>query len=443
MEQVDTLINAGWIITVDSDFSILEKHSIAIKNGKISAIVATDTVTGEAGFSANNVVDLSQHVVMPGLINAHGHAAMTLFRGMADDFELMTWLEEYIWPAEQQYVDAQFVEDGTTLAIAEMIRSGTTCFSDMYFFPEIAAKTAENIGIRAQFAFPIFDMPSNWGSGTEEYLQKGTQVMEQYKDSELIQIAFGPHAPYTLSDDSLQKVAALTDKYQANVQMHLHETAFEVNTASEQNGKRPIQRIAETGLLNQHFQAVHMTTLSDEDIQTIKDTGTHIIHCPESNLKLASGFCPVQKCIDAGINVALGTDGAASNNDLDMFSEMRTAAMLTKAVSGDATALNASEAIKMATINGAKALGIDNKTGSIEVGKSADIIALDFSNIEQQPMYHPASHIVYTNMANNVSHSWVMGKLLLTDYQLTNIDTKECIAKAQHWQQQLQTLSDK
>ncbi len=440
MEQVDTLIKAGWIITVDSESSILENHSIAINNGKIVALFSSD----ESNYSANEVVDLSQHVVMPGLINAHGHASMTLFRGMADDFELMTWLQEYIWPAEQQFVNAKFVEDGTTLAIAEMIRSGTTCFSDMYFFPEIAAKTAENIGIRAQLSFPIFDMPSNWGSGVDEYLQKGTQTMEQFKDSELIQIAFGPHAPYTLSDDSLQKVARFANKHPgANVQMHLHETAFEVDTASTENGKRPIQRIAATGLINSNFQAVHMTALNDEDIQTIKDSGAHIIHCPESNLKLASGFCPVQQCIDAGINVALGTDGAASNNDLDMFSEMRTAAMLAKAVSGDATALNADEAIKMATINGARALGIDDKTGSIEVGKSADIIALDFSGIEQQPMYHPVSHIVYTNAGNKVSHSWVMGKPLLTNFKLTGIDTKECIANAKHWQHQLQTLSDK
>lgn len=439
MEQVDTLIKAGWIITVDSDFSILENHSIAIKDGLITAIFDSATTSP---CSAKHIIDLSQHLLMPGLVNAHGHAAMSLFRGLADDFELMTWLQHYIWPAEQKFVDAKFVEEGTTLAIAEMIRSGTTCFSDMYFFPEVAAKVAEHVGIRAQLAFPLFDMPSNWGAGVEEYLQKGTQMMEQFKDSVLVQIAFGPHAPYTLSDESLQKIAALTNKYPANIQMHLHETTFEVETAITDKGQRPMQRIAASGLINQRFQAVHMTTLNDEDIEILVKTGAHIIHCPESNLKLASGFCPVQKCIDAGINVALGTDGAASNNDLDMFSEMRTAAMLAKAVSGDATAVNANQAIRMATINGAKALGIDHITGSIEPGKSADIIALDFSGIEQHPLYHPASQVVYTNVANKVSHSWVMGKPLLTDYQLTTINSAECIVKAKYWQQQLQTLSN-
>jgi 5-methylthioadenosine/S-adenosylhomocysteine deaminase len=311
MQTVDTLIHAGWIITIDQQFRVLENHSIAIKNGKISAILPTSN----AHFNATETLDLKHHVLMPGLINAHTHAAMSLFRGMADDFPLMTWLQEYIWPAEQSFVDEFFVADGTQLAIAEMLRSGTTTFSDMYFFPEIAAKIVEKSGIRAQLAFPIFDIPSNWGANADEYLTKGLAVVENYKKHPLIHIAFGPHAPYTIGDESLLKIREQAQKHHAHIQMHLHETAFEVNSAEQEKGERPISRMANLGLLNKHFQAVHMTTLSNDDIQTIANAGAHIIHCPESNLKLASGFCPVQQCLNAGINVALGTDGAASNND--------------------------------------------------------------------------------------------------------------------------------
>lgn len=437
MQTVDTLIHAGWIITVDPEFRVLENHSIAIKHGKISAI----TPTAEAQFKATETFELKQHVLMPGLVNAHTHAAMSLFRGMADDFPLMTWLQEYIWPAEQSFVDAFFVEDGTQLAAAEMIRSGTTTFSDMYFFPETAAKIVEKSGMRAQLAFPIFDIPSNWGANAGEYLEKGMAVMQQYRNHPLIDIAFGPHAPYTIGNEALEKIHQLSQQHHARVQMHLHETAFEVDSAEQEKGERPISRMANLGLLNKHFQAVHMTTLSKDDIKTIANAGAHIIHCPESNLKLASGFCPVQQCLDAGINVALGTDGAASNNDLDMFSEMRTAALLGKAVAGNTTALSARDAIKMATINGARALGIDKVTGSLEQGKAADIIAIDFSELEQQPVYNPVSHLVYTHVSGKVSHSWVAGRNLMNNRKLTTLDSEDCRKKAHYWQQQLMAIA--
>jgi 5-methylthioadenosine/S-adenosylhomocysteine deaminase len=438
METVDTVINAGWIITVDDEFSILKQHSIAINDGVIQAIFATNSVQ----YSAKATFDLPNHVIMPGLVNAHCHAAMSLFRGIADDFPLMTWLEEYIWPAEQRFVNAQFVADGTELAIAEMIRSGTTTFSDMYFFPEVAAKVAEKSGIRAQFAFPIFDMPSNWGANAEDYLQKGLKLIDDFAESELINIAFGPHAPYTIDNGPLNIIKNYALTHGTKIQMHLHETAFEIDSAESEKGERPIRRMANLGLLNDNFQAVHMTQLNDEDIATIAKNNTHIIHCPESNLKLAAGFCPVQQCLNAGINVALGTDGAASNNDLDMFSEMRTAALIGKATSKNTTALNAQTVIQMATINGAKALGIDHKIGSLEIGKTADIIAIDFSELEQQPIYHPASQLIYTNISNNVSYSWVAGNLLMNKRQLTTIDSVECRKKAQYWQQQLMPIAN-
>lgn len=437
MQTVDILIHAGWVVTCNNESQVLEKHSIAIHKGEIKAIFPSSTSL----YKAHEIFDLSQHLVMPGLINAHTHAAMCLFRGLADDYPLMTWLEEYIWPAEQSYVDALFVEDGTQLAMAEMIRSGTTTFSDMYFFPEVVAQLVHKVGMRAQLTFPIFEMASNWGADAEDYLQKGLQLLAQYQQHPLISIALGPHAPYTVCDKTLEQVERAAQHYKIAVQMHLHETEVEVQQAEAEKGERPISRLAHLKLLNSRFQAVHMTTLSHEDIHTIARSGAHIIHCPESNLKLASGFCPVQTCINAGINVALGTDGAASNNDLDMMSEMRTAAMLAKAIAKDSTAINANTAVKMATINGAKALGIDKITGSLEVGKQADIIAIDFSDIEQQPVYNAVSHLVYTNLSNKVTHSWVNGNLLMKERKLTTINIDDCKKKAHYWQQELSTIA--
>lgn len=433
MKTVDTLIHARWIVTVDAAFRVLENHAIAIRNGTIAAIIPS----ANCPLQARETFTLPHHLLMPGLVNAHCHAAMSLFRGLADDFPLMTWLQEYIWPAEQEFVDAWFVEDGTRLAMAEMIRSGTTTFSDMYFFAENAAKVVEKTGMRAQLAFPVLDLPTNWAANAEEYLAKGMAVMESHKHHPLIHVAFGPHAPYTVGDGPLDTIRKQAHIHRKRIQMHLHETAFEVETAINEKGERPVARMARLGLLDERFQAVHMTTLNDDDIATIANAGAHIIHCPESNLKLASGFCPVQRCLDAGINVALGTDGATSNNDLNLFSELRTAALLGKAVSGNTSAINAETALRMATINGARALGLDKVTGSLEEGKAADIIAVDFSGIEQQPVYHPVSHLAYTNVADKVTHSWVNGTMLMENRQLLTIDLDDCRKKAHYWQQEL------
>lgn len=437
MQHVDTLIKAGWMMTVDPDFRILENHVLAMKAGRIVAI-SDDAMQ----FTAEQTLDLPGHILMPGLVNAHGHAAMSLFRGLTDDLPLMDWLNHYIWPAEQQYVDARFVHDGTQLAIAEMLLSGTTTFSDMYFFPEVVAEMVQQSGIRAQLSFPIFDIASNWGRNAEEYLQKGLNIMQQYQGHERLRIAFGPHAPYTIGNEPLTKIARLASEHNACIQMHLHETAFEIDSALKEYGQRPLQRMADIGLLGPHFQAVHMVHLNDDDIRLVADSGSHIIHCPESNLKLASGFCPVQDCLNAAINIALGTDGAASNSDLDLLGEMRTGALLAKAVANDAAALNARTAIEMATINGARALAIDDITGSLETGKAADIIAIDCSGIGQLPLHHPLSQLVYTNISHKVSHSWVNGQLLLDNYQLTTIDTRQCQANARHWQQQLAGIAN-
>ena len=336
-----------------------------------------------------------------------------------------------------KWMSAEFVQDGTDLAIAEMLRGGTTCFNDMYFFPEITAQQAQQAGIRATVGLIVIDFPTVWANNSDEYLSKGLTLAEQLQDSALCTVAFAPHAPYTVSDAPLQKIAGYAQKLQRPVHIHVHETAFEVAQALEQTGKRPLQRLQELGLVNSSLIAVHATQLSDAEIKLLADAGATIVHCPESNLKLASGFCPVAQCLDAGVNVALGTDGAASNNDLDMFGEMRTAALLGKAVANDASAVSAMTALRMATINGAKALGLDHDIGSLRIGKAADVIAVDLSTLETQPLYCPVSQIVYAASRQQVTDVWVAGQRLLQNRELTTINLKELSVKIALWQQRL------
>tara|TARA_R110001583_G_scaffold50288_5_gene156955 strand:- start:526 stop:1938 length:1413 start_codon:yes stop_codon:yes gene_type:complete len=434
INRADTLIFARWIIPVAANSAPLANYAIAINDGKIAAILPA--AEAEA-ITASETLHLNHHALMPGLINAHGHAAMSLFRGMADDKALDTWLNDHIWPAEGQWVNEDFVRDGSELAIAEMLRSGTTTFSDMYFFPEITAQVARKAGIRAQLSFPIFDFPCAWGSGPDDYFRKGLALLDDHKYSELINIAFGPHAPYTVGDEAMQRIVTFAAELDVPIQIHLHETQQEVDDAVAQLGQRPIARLAALGLLGPKTQFVHLTALNDEDIATLASHGCHAVHCPESNLKLASGFSPIEKMRKAGINVALGTDGAASNNDLDLFGEMRTAAMLGKAVANDASALPDSYALEMATLNGAKALGIDHLVGSLEVGKQADIIAIDLSGLEQQPIYKPTSQIVYTNISHQVRYSWIMGRKVLDNGELTTLDSRDIIARAELWRKKI------
>jgi 5-methylthioadenosine/S-adenosylhomocysteine deaminase len=336
-------------------------------------------------------------------------------------------------------VGEEFVRDGTQLAMAEMIKTGTTCFADMYFYPEQAAQVCLDAKMRSQISFPIFDFATSWGLGADDYFAKGLNLHDSLRATDLVNIAFGPHAPYTVSDAPLQKIAVLAQEMDMPVQIHLHETAFEVEESLIKFGKRPTQRLMELGLLSPLTQCVHMTQITDVDIVLLQQTGAHVVHCPESNLKLASGFCPVDKLLKAGINVALGTDGAASNNDLDLFSELKTAALLAKAVAGDAAALDAHTALRMATLNGAKALGMEEKIGSLETGKFADITAIDLSGIGTQPLYNPASQLVYTHSGQGVTHVWVQGKALLLNRQLQTLDEREILGKANWWRKQIAT----
>jgi len=423
MKAIDTLLHARWIIPVDETGSCLEHHSIAIHEDRILELLPS--AKAAQLYSAQTEINYPNHALIPGLINAHTHAAMGLFRGLADDLALMDWLQNHIWPAESQWVNEAFVQTGTELAIAEMIRSGTTCFNDMYFFPDVTARVASKAGIRATVGLIVLDFPTIWANNADEYIEKGLELHDVYKGNDQINTAFAPHAPYTVSDAPLSRVRTLADEIEIPVHMHIHETEQEVADAMTNTNQRPLQRLTELGLVSPALVAVHMTQLNDLEIEQLASAGSHIVHCPESNLKLASGFCPVKKLLDANINVALGTDGAASNNDLDMFSEMRSAALLAKGVANDATALPARQSLTMATLNGAKALGLNDITGSLHTGKYADIVAVNFDTIEATPVYDPVSHLVYCCGREQVTDVWIGGKHVMKNRSLTTLDVEQ------------------
>ena len=436
--QADTLIFADYIVPVLPRGQVLEDAAVAVSNGRISAILAA----ADAGaIEAREEISLPGHALLPGFVNAHGHAAMSLLRGFADDLPLTPWLQDYIWPAEMQHVSPEFVRDGTDLAIAEMIRSGTTCFSDMYFFPNVVAERVEHAGLRCQLTFPIFDFPSAWGQDADDYISKGLALRDDLKHSDRVQVVFGPHAPYTVNDDAMKRVAVLANELDLPVHIHLHETAQEVEDALAATGQRPIARLYDMGLIGPRTQCVHMTALEAEDITLLADNGSHVIHCPESNMKLASGRCPVSRLLAEGVNVALGTDSAASNNDLSMLGEMRSAALLGKLGEEDASALPAETVLAMATIHGARALGLQDDLGSIEVGKFADLIAVDLAHPETQPLYHPISQLVYAADSAQVTHSWVAGKPLMTDREIAHMDLQEVLYRAGRWGQRIEETS--
>ena len=430
IDSTDTLIRAGWVVPVEPAGIVLKDHAVAISDGRISGIFSTAEA---AGIDARETFDLPGHVLLPGLINMHGHAAMSLLRGYADDVPLMPWLEEHIWPVEGAHISPEFVRDGVDLALAEMLRAGITCFSDMYFFPNVVAQQSQQAGMRCQITFPVFDFPSAWGSGPDDYISKGLALRDDLKHSELVRVVFGPHAPYTVADEALQKVAMLANELDLPIHIHLHETAAEVAEALQATGERPLAQLNRFGLIGPRTQCVHMTELNDEDIELLASSGAHVIHCPESNMKLASGQCPVVQLAAAGVNVALGTDSAASNNDLSLFGEMRSAALLAKLGTGDATALPAADVLAMATINGARALGMQDSLGSLEAGKLADLIAVDMGQPETQPLYNPVSQLVYAAHASQVTHSWVAGKNLLRDRELTQLDLDNVLQRAGAW----------
>ncbi len=434
-QPVDLLISARWIIPVIPQDTVYRDCALAVSGSKIIGL--HPKVEAERLYCPRQRVELGNHALIPGLINCHGHLAMSLLRGYADDQPLETWLHEHIWPAEGRWVSEEFVRDGSELAMGEMLLSGTTCFSDMYFFPEQVAQAARQHGLRCQLAFPVINFPSAWARGGEENITKGLALRDAYKGDDLINVIFGPHAPYTVEERHFEIIATYANELDTAIQIHLHETQAEVDQAVANTGERPIARLHRLGLLTPNTQCVHMTAVNDDDIDLLADSGAHVIHCPKSNLKLASGFCPEHRLRNAGINVALGTDGAASNNNLDLFSEMHIASLLAKAVSGDAATLNAHGSLRMATLNGARALGIDAVTGSLEPGKAADLVAVDLSGIAREPLYNPVSQLVYTAVGHRISHVWVNGAAKVADGRLLTFSEQELAAKARQWRDRI------
>lgn len=431
MHQPPTIISARWIVPVEPAGLVHEDHALVIQDGRILAILPTATAL--RNHPAATHIDRPGHVLMPGLVNAHTHAAMTLFRGLADDMPLETWLNGHIWPAEARWVTPDFVRDGADLALLEMLLGGTTTCGDMYFFPDVTARAVADSGLRAAIGMIVLEFPTVWARSADEYLSKGLAVRDQFKGHPRVSTMFAPHAPYTVADRTFEQIRVLADELEAPIQMHVLETAAEIPISVAQHRRRPLQRLDALGIVTPLLAAVHLTQMETEDIELLAGRGAHIVHCPESNLKLASGFCPVARLDAAGISVAIGTDGAASNNDLDMFGEMRAAALLAKGVAGRADVLPASTVLRMATLNGAHALGLGDRVGSLVPGKEADLVCVDLARPATQPVHCPISQVVYAASRDQVTDVWVAGQHLLREGRALLADSDAILGRAAAW----------
>lgn len=429
------LLNARWVVPVVPEGVVLERYSVAVKGGAIEAVLPTPRAI--EAYPDYRRVDLPEHVLIPGLVNAHTHAAMTLMRGLADDLALMRWLQEHIWPAEAKHVSAQFVHDGTLLACAEMLRGGVTCFNDMYFFPEAAVEATLEAGMRGSFGMIVLDYPTVYASDPDDYIAKGLALRDRYRDHPMLSFCLAPHAPYTVSDRSFGKIATLAAELDCPVHCHVHETEDEIARSVAEHGVRPLERLRSLGIVGPNLISVHSVHLSADEISLLATHGSSVAHCPTSNLKLASGFAPVAALVAEGVNVGLGTDGAASNNRLDGFQEMRQAALLAKAVARNAEAIPAHTALRLATLGGARALGLDTRIGSIEPGKRADLAAVRLAGPELVPIFDPVSHLVYCAGRGDVTHVWVDGEEKMSDRVLNGMDIPGLDTRAKLWQNAL------
>ncbi len=408
MQPVDTVIAARWIVPVEPAGRVLEDHALVIDRGRILDLCPT--ATARERYDARSWETRPAHVLLPGLVNAHTHVAMSLLRGLADDLPLSTWLNEHIWPAEGRLVNREFVRDGARLALREMLLGGTTCFADMYYFPDTVGDVAADAGMRAVLGLIVIEFPTPWAKDADEYLERGLALHDRIREHPLLHAAFAPHAPYTVADTTLSRVRRLADELELPIHMHVHETAAEVTDYEREHGVRPLAKLDTLGLVSPALMAVHMTQVTPDEVSRLAEAGASVVHCPRSNLKLASGFCPVADYAAAGVNLALGTDGAASNNRLDMLGELQVAALLAKGASGDPTALDAASALEMATLGGARALGLVETAGSLVPGKSADVIALDLSAPGCRPVLNVLSQIVYAAGREQVSDVWIAGR---------------------------------
>jgi 5-methylthioadenosine/S-adenosylhomocysteine deaminase len=434
-QRADCVIEARWVIPVEPSGTVLERHAVAILDGTIIEIAPAAEIA--ARYATARRVTLASHALIPGLINLHTHAAMTLMRGLADDRALMDWLQNHIWPVETRLVSPEFVHDGTLLACAEMLRGGVTCFNDMYFFPEAAAQAALESGMRAAVGMIVIEMRSPYAADAADYLRKGLALRDSLRDEPRLSFCIAPHAPFTVTDATFERVATYAGELDVPVHIHLHETADEIRESLAAHSLRPIRRLQQLGLLGPGLIAVHAIHMEEDELALLAEHGSHVAHCPSSNLKLAGGIAPVTAMQRLGVNVGLGTDGAASNNRLDVFAEMRLAALLAKGASGDPTAVPAHAALAMATIHSARALGLDRAIGSLVPGKRADIVAVNLAAPELSPCYDPLSHLAYAAGREHVSHVWVEGELLVEDGALTRLDSRELAMKAAHWRERI------
>ena len=429
--KVDTIINTRWILPIKPKNKVIENSSIVINNSIILDIDDTDIINKK--YESKDLYNLNNHCVMPGLINNHTHLSMSLFKGIADDLNLDEWLKNEIWPLETKYVDKEFVELGSKLAIIELIKSGSTCFNDMYFFPEVTAYASLELGIRASLGLITIDFPSNYAQNSEEYLEKGLDTRDKLKNETLVSFTMAPHAPYTVGDETLKKIFALSNELDLPVHMHIHETENEIIESTQKYNQRPIERLFNLGLINPNFIGIHAVHLNSEDISILSKNKANLVSCPVSNLKLASGIPSTALDNSKKINLSFGTDGSASNNKLDILSEARLGSLLLKGISKDATKLNSNNSLECLTINAAKSLGMENKIGSIEKNKAADLIAINFNKISSQPIFNPTSHIVNAIDRENITHSWINGRCIMDDRNLQTVDENLIIQKVQRF----------
>ena len=435
MQAVDLLVSARWVIPVEPAATVLDDHSVAIAGGKIVAVLPTAEAAER--YRASERLSLDQHVLMPGLVNLHTHAAMTLLRGLADDLPLMNWLKDHVWPAETRHASSEFVYDGTLLACAEMLRGGVTCFSEMYFFPEAAGRAALAAGMRAALGIIALEFPTAYAADANDYIAKGLAARDELREEPLLSFCMAPHAPYTVSDKTFTKVVTIAEELDLPIHTHLHETRAEIEDSLSQHKVRPLERLGALGVLGPRLIAAHAVHVTDEEIDALARHGASVAHCPSSNLKLASGFAPVAAMMARGVNVGIGTDGAASNNRLDLLEEMRMAALLAKAVANDAQAMPAHQALAAATLHGARALGLEAAIGSLVPGKFADLCAVSFEEPELFPCYDPLSHLVYAAGRAQVSHVWVAGEIRLERGKLVGFDNRGLNNRILLWQNKL------
>ena len=435
MTPIDKLICARHVVPVVPRAQVLNDHAVAIVGGRIAEVLPTSVALTR--YQAQEVVRLEDHVLIPGLVNLHCHTPMTLMRGLADDQPLMKWLQEHVWPAEAKHVSDEFCHDGSLIAMAEMLRAGATTVNDMYFFPEATARAALRAGMRASLGMIAIEFPSAYAADVNNYIHKGLATRDAYRGEALLTFALAPHAPYTVGDEALKRIGVLAEELDVPIHCHVHETRDEIAQGVQQHGVRPLERLRKLGIVGPRLIAVHSVHLDDAELDLMASEGVSVAHCPSSNLKLASGIANVAGMRKRGINVGFGTDGAASNNRLDPWTEMRTAALLAKAASGDAATVGAAEALEMATLQGARALGLEREIGSIEKGKAADLAAVDLASIETQPAFDPVSHLVYAAGREHVTHAWVAGEARLADRKLTSLDLHDLQTKAEWWRKKL------